>query len=130
MIFLKVIKRGIRVRLHPNAVIDMNVGNHKISGSVATAVAGFIMLYVALVALGTVVLTLSGVDNPSAFVSVLACIGNIGPALSIGGSNLTYDLFAAPIKLFLCLYMLAGRLELTAVVVMFSRHFWNPDLSK
>ena len=130
MIFLKMIKRGIRVRLHPNAVIDMNVGNNKVSRSVATGVAGFVLLYVGLVALGTVVLTLSGVDNPSAFVSVLACIGNIGPALSIGGSNLTYNLFAAPIKLFLCLYMLAGRLELTAVVVMFSRHFWNPNLSK
>jgi trk system potassium uptake protein TrkH len=130
MIFLKIIKRGIRVRLHPNAVIDMNIGNHKITRGVANAVTGFILLYVGLVAFGTAVLTLSGVDNPSAFVSVLACIGNIGPALSIGGSNLTYDIFSDPIKLFLCLYMLAGRLELTAVVVMFSRHFWNPDLSR
>ncbi|MBO4725124.1 MAG: TrkH family potassium uptake protein, partial [Firmicutes bacterium] len=130
MIFLKMIKRGIRARLHPNAVLDMNVGNHKINSSIASAVTGFIMMYVGLVALGTFVLTLSGIENPSAFVSVLACIGNIGPALSIGGSNLTYDLFSAPIKLFLCLYMLAGRLELTAVVLMFSRHFWNPDLSR
>jgi trk system potassium uptake protein TrkH len=130
IVFLKLIKRGVLVRLHPSAVVDMKVGGRKISSSVGSAVTGFIFLYVALVALGTALLTLSGVDNPTSFVSVLACIGNIGPALSIGGSSLQYSIFSDPIKLLLCLYMLAGRLELTAVIVMFSRHFWNPDLSR
>lgn len=130
IVFLKLIKRGVLVRLHPSAVVDMKLGDRKISSSVASAVTGFIFLYVGLVALGTAILTLSGVDNPTSFVSVLACIGNIGPALSIGGSSLQYAAFSAPIKLVLCLYMLAGRLELTAVIAMFSRHFWNPDLSR
>ena len=130
VIFMKMIKRGIMLRLHPNAVFEIKFGDRKVSSDVIQSVTGFVFLYIILLTAGTGILTFAGTDTLHSFVAVLACINNLGPALLLGGSVLNYGVFHDIIKLVLCFIMLAGRLELTTMIVIFSRHFWNPNLSK
>lgn len=130
VIFCKLIKRGVMLRLHPNGVFDIKVANRKVSSEVIQTITGFLYMYIGLLVIGTAIMTLSGIDTLSAFMAVVACINNVGPALSLGGTILHYGLFSGFFKLVLCFLMLAGRLELTTVVVLFSRNFWNPNRSK
>ncbi len=130
IILVKMIKRGIGVRLHPNAVLDIKVGKQKVSSEVIQSVTGFLFLHIALTLTATAVITLSGLDGVSSFVTAAACINNVGPGIALSGTIVNYDVLPDALHLFLCFIMLAGRLELTTVVIIFSKHFWNPNRSR
>lgn len=130
IIFIKMIKRGAMLRLHPNAVYDVKFGERKVSSEIIQSVTGFLFLYILLLVIGTAALTFAGTDTLHSFVAVLACINNLGPALLLGSNVLNYGFFHGIVKILLCFIMLAGRLELTTAVVIFSKYFWNPNRSR
>lgn len=57
--------------------------------------------------------------------SVFACLFNIGPGLAEVGPTQNYGFLREPTKLVLSLLMILGRLELYAVLVLFSPSLWR-----
>jgi len=57
--------------------------------------------------------------------SVAATLNNIGPGLEVVGPTLNYAPIHASGKIILITLMLMGRLELYAVLLPFTRRFWN-----
>lgn len=57
--------------------------------------------------------------------AVAATLNNIGPGLGVLGPHNNYEGFSPQGKLLLALLMLMGRLELFAILVLFSRSFWR-----
>ena len=68
-------------------------------------------------------------ENHLSFEGVLsamcACIFNIGPGFAEVGPTVTYSFLAPFTKLFLSLLMIMGRLELYAIIVLFSPSLWR-----
>jgi trk system potassium uptake protein TrkH len=74
---------------------------------------------------GTLLLLLSGLDVISAFTAVVACLTNTGPGLGEVGPAGNFQ-GLSDVQTWICsALMLLGRLELVAVLVLFTAAFWR-----
>jgi len=111
--------------LHPRAVIPVRIDGRTVPPGVVINILGFLFLYIGLLILSTLALTLMGLDIITAFSSVTASIGNIGPGLGDVGPAANYNHIPLAGKWLLSFCMLAGRLEIYTVLVLFTRDFWK-----
>lgn len=111
--------------VHPAIVAPVRVGTTTIPPSIATAVLGFIFLYILAVCELTFFLVASGLDFTSAFSAIIACINNAGPGLNVVGPAQNYQALT-DFQTWICAFaMLLGRLEVLSVVVLFTPAFWR-----
>ncbi len=111
--------------IHPQAVLPVRIGNMAVPREIVTNISGFFLFYMALTVLGVLVMSALGLDLISAAGSVAATISNIGPGLGAVGPTDNYALIPDAGKWFLSFLMLAGRLELYTVLILFSPAFWK-----
>jgi trk system potassium uptake protein TrkH len=117
--------REIRRLLHPNAVIPLRLNGRVVPSEVIREVLSFVILYLALVILGTIVLAFFGLDLLSALGAAASCLGNIGPAFGTLGPTASYAAIPDVAKWFLAILMMAGRLEIFTVLILFVPGFWR-----
>jgi len=127
LILFKLLKRGIAVRLHPRAIVSIKVNHKPISSDTISAVVCFVFLYFGIFFGATLLLSLEGFDLITNSSAAAACLGNIGPGFNLVGPVLNYSLFSDLSTFLLSILMLVGRLELFTIILLFTRHFWNPD---
>lgn len=82
--------------------------------------------YLSLFVFGVIMVSFNGFDLITSISATAACLGNVGPGLSLVGPMQNYSLFAAPVKVFLSFLMLAGRLELFTIVINFYPQVLEP----
>lgn len=110
----------------PHGVFIPMYQGQKISDHLVVSVFSFVGLYLASIAVLSVLLSLTGLDFVSAFSGAVASIGNIGAGLgnTLGPvSNIDSTHFLS--KVFLMLGMILGRLELLTALVFLSPSFWR-----
>lgn len=121
----KKLVRDIRRFVQPQGVFHVKLGETTIQQEVVTHVTGFVLIFVGLFALATILMSFWTPDLETAFSSVAATLGNIGPGLGEVGATRNYAGIAAEGKILLVLCMLLGRLELYTVLVFFLPSFWR-----
>ena len=129
IVFIKLIKRGIYKRIHPRAVKPVMFQGKPISASSVSSITVFLMLYFLVFLFGSLVFSLENLDMETTFCTTLACITNNGTAFGdvVGGNFSILSNFS---KLFSAMLMIAGRLEMYAIILLFSRSFWNPNRAR
>lgn len=127
LVAFKLIKRGILVRLHPNAIVKVKLKDKVLSIDTVQSIAGFIFLYMFILISATALIALGGHDLTTSFSAAASSIGNIGPGFNKVGPVMNYGFFQAPIKLLLSFVMIAGRLEIFTLLMLLSPRFWNPN---
>ena len=127
LISLKLIRRGISLKLHPSRIVAITLGKRQIPQEVATNIANFVFFYIFVVFSGSLLISLNGFDLMTTISSVLACVGNIGPGFNLVGPAMNYSIFSDFSKVILSLLMIAGRLELFTFFMLFSPHYWNSN---
>ncbi|MFS4469552.1 TrkH family potassium uptake protein [Maribacter sp. 2210JD10-5] len=125
---LLIIKNGLlefKRTLHPNAVIPVRYNNKTVSEHIVYNIIGFFVLYMLLFIIGALVLGFLGLDFESAIGGAASSLGNVGPAL--GSLNPVSNFNGLPdlAKWWCGFLMLAGRLELFTVLILFSPYFWK-----
>jgi len=125
LILFKLIRREFLKLLHPRAIIHIKVGNRAIPGDVLASISSFAALYFLIFILGTLLISLEGIDLVSASSAAASALGNVGPGFNFVGPTQTYSSFSAQSKLLLTGLMLLGRLELFTVILLFSPTFWK-----
>jgi len=124
-IFAKQAWRGLFRTVHPTAVAPPRLGERAVTTEMLRSVFSFIGLYLLTWALFSAGMSLTGMDFATATSSVASALGNVGPGL--GGIG-PFDNFAwihPAGKAMLTFCMLAGRLELFTVVLLFSPAYWR-----
>ncbi|MDR0571110.1 MAG: TrkH family potassium uptake protein [Clostridiales Family XIII bacterium] len=124
-IVFKLLRRNISRRMHPNAVVQIKMNGVPLSSETSSAMAGHALLYLAVVFLGTAALCADGTDVLTSASSVISCLGNVGPAFGAAGPASCYDFFSPYIKVLLGFIMIAGRLELATLILLFTPQFWS-----
>lgn len=124
---LKLIRRGITLRIHPKQVYSISISGQNISQEIMTNAANFLFLYILTIFAGTTLISIDGFDVMTTFSAVVTCIGNVGPGFSGVGPTFNFANFSSFSKIILSIIMIAGRLELFAVFSLFSRKYWNPN---
>ncbi|GAB1483711.1 potassium transporter TrkG [Treponema sp.] len=115
----------MRRLLYPRGVFSVRLNGKVGRKDVVYGVAGFVFLYLSLVLVTALVVASSGSDLLTSFSAALATVGNIGPGFALVGPSLNYADFPDYVKWFFSFSMLAGRLELWTVFVLFKREFWR-----
>ena len=119
-------KAQISKLIRPHAVVVSYYNQRPIPENVAESVMGFFFLYIISFAVIACLLGGLGLDLITAISGAASAIGNVGPGLGdIIGPSGTYQSIPELGKLFLCAGMILGRLEIFAILVMFSPLFWK-----
>ena len=111
--------------VHPNAVIPARHNGKAISNDIVSKIAAFVMLYMMIFILASVLLSIIGLDLSSSMGAVAACLANIGPGLGVTGPSTNYSTVPELGKWVLSIVMLLGRLELFTIIILFSPSFWK-----
>jgi trk system potassium uptake protein TrkH len=119
-------KAQISKLIRPHAVIVSYYNQKPIPENVAESVMGFFFLYIISFAVIACLLGMLGLDLITALSGAASAIGNVGPGLGdIIGPTGSYQTIPDMGKFFLCAGMILGRLEIFAILVMFSPLFWK-----
>ncbi len=111
--------------VHPHAVTAVKLGRKIIYSQTMASIWGFFILYLALTVAASVILAFLGLDVMTAFSSVVATIGNVGPGFGAVNASSTYSGIPPLGKWVLSLCMIAGRLEIYTVMILLIPEFWK-----
>lgn len=120
LVLVKLIKRQISKIFHPNAYIPIKVDGKVISDDIIHSISSFFILYIIIFVIGTLVISLEGVDLESSISVAATSIGNVGPGFGLLGPTRNFSGFSAYSKIFLSFLMLMGRLELFTIIAFIS----------
>lgn len=115
----------LRRQIHPTAVIPVRFNGKAVPANIANTIAAFVLIYLIIFFLGSLIMTLFGLDFMSAVGSVAATLGNIGPGIGSVGPVDNFAHIPQGGKVFLSFLMLMGRLELFTVLILFMPYFWR-----
>jgi trk system potassium uptake protein TrkH len=125
---LLLVRQGLRelVKLvHPSAQVPVKLGGAVVPNQIVFAVLAFMSMYGACVITMTFMLVATGLDLVSASSAIIASINNTGPGLNKVGPATTYAVLD-DFQTWVCtIAMLLGRLELFALLVIFTPAFWR-----
>lgn len=127
IVILKLIKRGISQRLHPNVVETIKLNGRTIPSDTITAIANHTFLYILAIFFGAILIAFENADLMTCFSSVITCLGNVGPGFGLVGPTENFGVLSDFSTFVLSVYMLAGRLELYTLFVLFTPRFWNQN---
>ncbi len=122
------VKKGIlelRYMLKPRGFYQISINGQSMGSLVIAAIIGFLILYILLLLLTTLVLAFFGSDLLTSFSGALAILGNIGPGFAGLGPSMNYGALHPFVKMFLSVVMVIGRLEIYTVLVLFMPRFWR-----
>jgi trk system potassium uptake protein TrkH len=125
LVVMKYIRRRILLTFNPKAIIPLKVGESALSEKIVSAIIGTIILYFITLIAGFLIMSALGLDHVTAMSSVFATLGNIGPGLGLVGPTANYLSIPPLGKVLLITFMLAGRLELLTIFVLFAPSFWK-----
>jgi trk system potassium uptake protein TrkH len=111
--------------IHPRSVSRIKILGSPVPEEVLRSVLGFIMLYMGLFALNSILLAGMGVDFLTAVSAVAAAIGNIGPGLGMVGPTDNFAQIPILGKWLLIWCMLLGRLEIYTVIILLVPEFYR-----
>ena len=125
LLLLKDLRRSVRKSLHPNSVQVVQVNGEALQEQVLRNTAAYLTAYCVLTLGSFLLVSLDNVSTTTAFSATLACFNNIGPGLEAVGPATSYALLRPLSKIVLTLDMLAGRLEIFPVLILFGRSTWK-----
>ena len=121
----KMMKARMKQQRHPNAVIRIKLDGVIQENDTLHTVTVFIVAYMMLILLGSLIGALCGLDLMTAFSGAVACVGNVGPGFGEVGSMDNFAAIPAVMKGVDALLMLFGRLEIFGLIQFFFMKWWN-----
>ena len=103
----------------------MSLAGELVPEDVLRSIAVFFMFYMMLYTTAVLVLTALGMNLIVAISGTAACLGNVGPGLAEVGPYGNFGFIPTAGKWVLIICMIAGRLELYSLLVLFTRAFWR-----
>ncbi|HZJ82518.1 MAG TPA: TrkH family potassium uptake protein [Clostridia bacterium] len=128
LILGKLIKRQVAKTFHPNAYIPVKVNGKVLSGDTIAGITSFFILYIIIFVIGTLLISLEGIDLESSISAVASSIGNVGPGFGFVGPRNNFSGFSNYSKILLSFLMLLGRLELFTIIALISPKAWKNEI--
>lgn len=113
--------------VHPRAVVPLKINGDRVTGKIVTHIMNFLLIYLMIFVLGSIIISLLGYDILTSFGAVATSLGNVGPAIGRVGPMDNFAFFDPTAKVFLSFLMLLGRLELFTILVLFTPYFWRAN---
>ena len=125
LILFRTIGRELSHLTHPRSVRKLRMDGQPVMEETIKGVQSFFIAYVILVIISTIIVSVDNFDFQTSLSSVIATVGNIGPGLGKVGPTGNYSMFSDCSKIVLIFDMLAGRLEIFPMLVLFYAGTWR-----
>ena len=125
LIIFKGFVREIYTLIHPKQVKKITIDKRPVDREVVRSVNAYLACYILVFTISLLLITLDNHDLVTNFTAIAATINNIGPGLSGVGPAANFADFSVFSKLVLTFNMIAGRLELFPMLILFSPATWK-----
>jgi len=125
MVVFKFIGSELKKLFHPHGIFPIRMGDRTVNEPLVLNIMGFVATYILVFFLSVLAMTGLGLDIDTSVGAVAATLGNVGPGIGGVGPIDNYSHIPVLGKWILSFLMLAGRLELFTVLVLFTRTFWR-----
>ena len=129
VMLLKTIPKELGYYIHPHSVRKLHFEGRAIEHETVRSVSVYLAIYVMVFFISMFLLSFDMVDMVSSFTAVAATLNNIGPGLELVGPWGNYAFFSPFSKLVLIFDMLAGRLELMPLLLLFTPSIWKETIN-
>ncbi len=125
VIVVKSIAKEMQQMLHPKSVKKIRLDGKPVEHEVIRSTNVFIVVYILVFTTSVLLVSFDNLDLTTNFTAVSATLNNIGPGLELVGPMGNFSVFSGFSKLVLIFDMLAGRLELFPLLLLFSKNTWK-----
>lgn len=125
VIFIKSAFNELKHLIHPRNVTSVKFEGQVVHKSVVNNILNYLVLYLLILCVSLLLVSLQNIDFASTFSAVVTCLNNVGPGLNIVGPVGNFSSLTNLSKLVLCFDMLAGRLEIFPILLLFSKDLWK-----
>lgn len=128
MILFKLAKRGMLKQIHPNIVKAVMLDkDNPVTARTAASVTMHALLFFGVITVGCLLLSFNNLDMETTLTTTIAMFSNAGIALGLPGNTGYFGMFNEFSQIVMSFLMIAGRLEMYAIVIIFAKSFWKPD---
>ncbi|MBQ8947578.1 MAG: TrkH family potassium uptake protein [Lachnospiraceae bacterium] len=128
VIAAKTVVKEIGGYIHSKSIKKLTMDEKPVEHEVLRSVNVFFITYIFLFGLSTLLISIDGHDPVTIFTAVAATLNNIGPGLAAVGPTQNFSFFSILSKYVLMFDMLAGRLELFPMLMLFTPGVWKEFL--
>lgn len=125
VLLLKAARKEFQLYLHPNAVKKIKMDQKTVPHETLRSTNIFLSVYLIVFCGSVLLISLDNFDLITNFTSVAATLNNIGPGLEIVGPMGNFSSFSYLSKSVLIFDMLAGRLEIFPLLLLFFKNTWK-----
>ena len=125
LLLFKSLRRNIHKSLHPSEVNSIQVNNRPIDEGIIENTTAYLIAYVIIIVVSVLIISLDGFSFETNFSAILATFNNIGPGLAAVGPTCNFSAYSDVSKIVMIFCMLAGRLEIYPILVLFSPSTWK-----
>lgn len=125
IILFKSMSKEIHLLLHPNHVRKIEIDGRKIEHNVIRTTNVYMVCYLMLFVISLLIISFDNHGLVTNFTAVATTMNNVGPGLDLVGPVSNFGFFSDTSKLVFIFNMIAGRLELFPVLLLFSPATWK-----
>ena len=130
IIGIKTIFREIQSYIHPKSVKVIKTEGKPVDSETCRSVSIYFITFMMIFTASLLLISIEGKDIVTNFTAVAATINNIGPGLSAVGPTQNFGSYSDFSKYVLMFDMLAGRLELFPLIILFTPSIWKDLVTK
>ena len=127
LLLVKGIRRNISQMLRPRRVRVIRVNEKTMDEKIISNTNAYFATYMFLILLSFLIVSIDGFSIASNFTAVLSCFNNIGPGFEAVGPMCNFSGYSVLSKLVLIFDMLAGRLEIFPILILFNARVWRKN---
>lgn len=125
MILFKNLGKEFHSYVHPRSIKKIHMDGKPVEHDVVRSVNVYCFAYVLIFCSSLLLISLEGYDFTTNFTAIAATFNNIGPGLSLVGPTSNFGFFSNFSKWVMTFDMLAGRLELFPLLLLFHPTLWR-----
>lgn len=125
LLLIKGLRRGVHRAVHPQRVQPVRCNGATVNEKVLDNINVYISAYILMIALSMLIISIDGFSLETNLSAVVSCFNNIGPGFDKVGPLCNFGGYSALSKLILSFDMLAGRLEIFPILILFSSSTWR-----
>lgn len=124
-LYVKQVKKELLQQIHPRQIYVIKTDDKAIDSATLRSCNVYLVAYILIYAISVLLLSLDGFDFTTNFTAVAATLNNIGPGLDMVGPTGNFSAFSDFSKYILMFDMLAGRLEIIPMLLLFHPAAWR-----
>ena len=125
VVLTKTVGKELNSFIHPRSIKKININDKPVEHEVVRAVNVYFITFMIIFSFSVFLVSFEGKDLVTNFTAVAATINNIGPGLELVGPTSNFSSFNIFTKYVLIFDMLAGRLELFPLLILFHPAVWK-----